>query len=152
MRKSWTLAAIAVVLAVLPAGGCRRRPAPPAVTINGTTWHVEIADTREKKFLGLSGRKHLDEQAGMLFVHERPKVMAFVMRGMFIPLDIAFINADGRIIRIYTMPVESDQSNLTAYSSEGPAKYVLEVNAGAFARAGVKEGDEVTLTGQIVRR
>lgn len=152
MRKGWTFAAIAVVLAILPAGGCRRRPAPPAVTINGYTWHVEIADTREKKILGLSGRKHLDEQAGMLFVYERPEVVAFVMRGMSIPLDIAFINADGRIIRIYTMPVESDQSNLTEYSSEGPAKYILEVNAGSFARASINEGDEVTLTGRIVRR
>ena len=137
---------IPATLACVLLSACQEstRPTLPTVIINGRVWHVEIADTPAKRAAGLSGRSRLGPDRGMLFVFERPRVLEFVMRGCVIPLDIAFIDEDMRIIRTCTMHVERDQSNLTVYSSVSPALYALEVPAGTLACVDVKEGDPVT--------
>jgi len=136
-----------VILACALFSGCREstRPTLPTVVINGRAWHVEIADTRAKRQAGLSGRKSLAQDRGMLFVFEHPKVVNFVMRGCVIPLDIVFIDENMRVIRTDSMHVERDQAdpNLTPYNSGKPALYVLEVPVGTLDDADVREGDLV---------
>jgi len=116
-----------------------------AVTIKGHTWQVEIADTDEKQILGLGQRDHLDEWAGMLFVYDEPDYRSFWMQGASIPLDIAFIDADGVIVRIHTMTVEPGRVGDRHYFSGAPALYALEVAAGTFERLGIVRGDQVEL-------
>jgi len=147
--KAITLALVAATAAAGLAGGCRRQPAPPQVVINGKTWSVELAISFQEQYRGLAGRQHLPDGAGMLFFFRQPAVQVFCMRGCVIPLDIAFIDADRKVVRTYTMAVETDLAGSAPYGSQVPVKYALEVAAGALSAAGVKPGDTVTLLGDI---
>ncbi len=75
----------------------------------------------------------------MLFVFPEERVLDFWMRNTRIPLSIAFADASGRIVRIADMEPFSDAQ----VSSGAPARYALEVNAGWFARRGVRTGDDL---------
>jgi len=147
-RRRWTLLTLAAVIAI----GCddpRRSPGTQrktgTVTIGDFTWQVEIADTPELRYLGLSGREGLADDEGMLFVYEDAAERSFCMRQMTFPLDIAFMDSNLRVVRIYTMPVEPDGAGTATYPSYAPAQYVLEVNAGMFAELGIDVGDLATI-------
>ena len=116
-------------------------PQPQTVTINEHVWHVRLAVTPEQHSVGLAGVTHLGEREGMLFVFYRPEVRRFWMRGCVIPLDVAFISADGRIVRIETMSVEPPGQHPRMYESGEPVLYALETAGGALSRAGVRLGD-----------
>ena len=122
------------------------------VTIEGHIWKVELADTWERQVLGLGERNALAEGTGMLFVYPDAQPRTFVMRGMRIPLDIAFIGPDGVIVRTHTMTVEPDRFGVVDYTSGAPAQYVLEVSAGTFERLGIGRGDRVELDPSVLRR
>lgn len=147
MTKSLLLLT-AVAAASLP--GCQKRPSPPAgpsITINGKTWHVELALTHEQRYRGLSGRPALDEDAGMLFIYPDAAVRHYGMRGCIIPLEIAFIGPDLKVIAVYTMAVEPDLVGRRTYRSPAPAQYVLETAEGSLRRADVKRSDTIVMTG-----
>ena len=129
---------------------CRKQSSPPTVTLAGHTWTVELALTDVQRERGLSGRYNLDESSGMLFVFSRPKVRTFHMLECYIPMDIAFIGRDNRVVRVETMEVEADPASpLYKYSSPVPVQYVLEVNAGQLARFGVTVGEIMTFSPEI---
>ena len=137
-------------LALAAAAGCDKPSPPPAsVTIGGRTWQVELATTVEQRYRGLSDRPKLAADAGMLFIYPRPQVLDFCMRQCLIPLDIAFIDADLRVVKTCTMPVEPYGLERATYSSAVPAQYALEVSAGALSAAGVKAGDTVKFSGNV---
>ena len=132
--------------------GCEGDPPPPRrheVTINGRTWRVELAVTPDDRYRGLGGRASLAEDAGMLFVFPWTETQEFCMRDCLIPLDIAFIGADLRVVKTHTMAVEPNAYSYTGYRSVESAQYALEVPAGALARAGVKVGDRVEFSENI---
>ncbi len=102
---------------------------------------VEVADTNEERARGLMERTELAEDAGMLFVLDRPQSPGFWMRNTLIPLTVAYISADGRIVDIQDMqPLDE-----TSHPSAEPAKYALEVNQGFFAERGIEVGDMVEI-------
>jgi uncharacterized membrane protein (UPF0127 family) len=102
---------------------------------------VDVADTRTEQARGLMERTELAEDAGMLFVLESEQVPGFYMENTLIPLSIAFMNSDGRIVDIQDMqPLDETRH----YPAE-PARYALEVNQGFFAERGVQVGDTVEL-------
>jgi uncharacterized protein len=97
---------------------------------------VEIADTPEARRVGLMNRDELGADRGMLFVYSQAHKLKFWMKNTRIPLDIAFIDAAGTILRIAPM-VPYDET----HTPSGVAvKYALEVNQGWFAKHGVREG------------
>lgn len=105
---------------------------------------IEIADTPEKRSLGLGHRNSLPADQGMLFVFgEGKRPVRFWMKGMEFPLDMLFIS-DGKVFQIVANaqpePGVSDL-NLKAYISEEPVDYVLEVNGGFAEKHGIKKGD-----------
>jgi uncharacterized protein len=105
---------------------------------------VEIADTDAERQMGLSGRTTLMEGAGMLFVFDQEQPLSFWMKDTLIPLSIAYVSADGRIVDTQDMqPLDE-----TPHPSTEPALYALEVNQGFFAERGVAVGDTVELPGQ----
>ena len=105
---------------------------------------VEIADTEAERQTGLSGRTTLAEEAGMLFVFDQEQPLSFWMKDTLIPLSIAYISADGRIVDLQDMqPLDE-----TPHPSAEPARYALEVNQGFFAERGVAVGDTVELPEQ----
>jgi uncharacterized membrane protein (UPF0127 family) len=102
---------------------------------------VEIADTDLERQTGLSGRTVLAEDAGMLFVFDQEQPLSFWMKDTLIPLSIAYVAADGRIVDIQDMqPLDE-----TPHPSAEPAQYALEVNQGFFEERGVAVGDAVEL-------
>ena len=108
---------------------------------------VELAVSTEQKTTGLMERRHLPDSAGMLFVYDslQPPDAGFWMYRTRIPLDIAFIDASGRIRAIKQMaPCEAPLAEgCPSYPPGVPYQYALEVNAGFFARRGVAVGDSV---------
>lgn len=102
----------------------------------------EVADGPEERYTGLSDHEALGEDEGMLFVFENEDERSFVMRDMDFPLDIVFVDADGRITTVHEAPTE-DGSDLTSY--RGEAKWVLEVNHGYTDEHGIEEGDRVEI-------
>ena len=107
---------------------------------------VEIADTDAERQTGLWGRPTLAEDAGMLFVFDQEQPLSFWMKDTLIPLSIAYISAEGRIVDIQDMPPLDE----TPHPSAEPAQYALEVNQGFFAERGVAVGDTVELPGQSI--
>ncbi len=107
---------------------------------------VEIADTDAERQTGLMGRTVLPEDAGMLFVFEGEQALSFWMRDTLIPLSIAYIDAQGRIVDIQDMEPLDDVP--PHYVSAEPARYALEVNQGFFEERGVTVGDLVELPAQ----
>ncbi|HEX8260912.1 MAG TPA: DUF192 domain-containing protein [Rubrobacteraceae bacterium] len=102
---------------------------------------VEIADDEAEQRRGLMERTELAENAGMLFVFDREAPRSFWMRNTLIPLSIAYIAADGRIVDIQDMqPLDE-----TSHPSAEPAQYALEVNQGFFAERGIEVGDVVEI-------
>jgi uncharacterized membrane protein (UPF0127 family) len=103
---------------------------------------VEIARTPAERGRGLSGRRTLARNAGMLFVYAQSARRSFWMRGTHIPLSIAFLDARGRILRTLRMePCAADPCRL--YDPGVAFRSALEVNAGSFARWRVRRGDVV---------
>jgi uncharacterized membrane protein (UPF0127 family) len=102
---------------------------------------VEIADTNSERARGLMERTQLAENAGMLFTFEQEQTPGFYMRDSLIPLSIAFIDEEGRIVDIQDMQPLDETHH---YPAE-PAKYALEANQGFFAEHGVEVGNTVEL-------
>jgi len=146
--------ALAAVAAVVAQSGLLYSVFPPSpdgyerVTVtthdaNGTelaTVEVRVADTRAKRYVGLSNTSELAAGEGMLFVHPREGRHSYVMRGMSFPLDIVFVAANGTVTRVHHAPVPDGQSGRT-YS--GRARWVLEVPRGWTNDTGLDPGDRV---------
>jgi uncharacterized protein len=107
------------------------------VIIGDATIMVEIADTIKKRSAGLQNRDSLDHDKGMLFIYDDEQYMNFWMKDTSIPLELAYINAQGRILEIITM-IPDDH---TIKRSREKAQYVLEVNQGWFRAHGIGVGD-----------
>lgn len=107
------------------------------------TVDARIADTHEKRYTGLSDTDSIDEDEGMLFVHDEPGTYSYVMRGMEFPIDIVFVDADGRITTIHHAPLEDGSIGQTRYTGTG--QYVLEVTYQFTDRNGVDVGDRIEI-------
>jgi uncharacterized membrane protein (UPF0127 family) len=111
------------------------------VTKSGVqVFSVEMATTEEEKTTGLMYRKELPDGRGMLFDFSPPQEVSMWMKNTFIPLDMIFIRADGRILRIAE---NTEPQSTKIIPSGGLAKGVLEVIAGTAKKYGIKPGDRV---------
>ncbi|HUV07444.1 MAG TPA: DUF192 domain-containing protein [Spirochaetia bacterium] len=109
------------------------------LTVGGETFRVEVVRTPEDQARGLMFRKSLGEREGMLFVYPKDRRLSFWMKNTGIPLSIAFISRDGRIIQIeHLKPFD-----LTAVRSEISVRYALEVLEGTFENLKVEKGDRI---------
>jgi uncharacterized membrane protein (UPF0127 family) len=101
---------------------------------------IELADTDERRTLGLMYRTSLAADAGMLFDFKMDQPVIMWMRNTRLPLDMLFITRDGRIANIAQRTVPFSETSI--YSS-GPVRAVLELNGGTAERLGIKPGDRV---------
>lgn len=104
---------------------------------------VEIADSPAEQEEGLMNREKLGENRGMLFVFSDEQVRSFWMKNTLIPLSIAYMDSEGRIIDLQEMKALDDEP--PHYVSAKPARYALEANKGFFEEHGVKVGDRAEL-------
>ena len=134
------LVAAAVALPVSAAPAVVELPTMP-LTINGHKLTVEVAKTPEQVTTGLMYRFSLKPDHGMLFVFERSEPRSFWMKNTFIPLSIAFVAADGRILNIDDMAPRDESSR---HRSNGPAMYAIEMRKGWFAERSIQAGHRVS--------
>lgn len=106
---------------------------------------VEIAKTEEERTLGLMFRRFLKEDYGMLFVFEKEDYQSFWMKNCFFPLDIIFIDKNGKIVDIKENFQPCQEDPCPSYKSREKAKYVLEVNAGFSKKNNIKIGQNLKL-------
>lgn len=109
------------------------------LTIDGQAFTVEVASTPETRETGLMNRFSLRQDHGMLFVFESPQPLAFWMKNTYIPLSIAFVDGNGRILNIEDMRPQDESTHL----SKGEALYAIEMRQGWFASKGIAAGDRV---------
>ena len=109
------------------------------LSVDGHAILAEVANQPATRTTGLMFRRELGKDDGMLFVFTEPQPLNFWMHNTLIPLSIAYMDANGRILNILEMPAETDQT----FPSAGAAKYTLEMNAGWYTKNGVKAGDTI---------
>ena len=107
--------------------------------IKGHRLVAETAATTATRTVGLMHRFSLKPDHGMLFVFDAPQPLAFWMKNTFVPLSIAFIGVDGRILNIEDMAPRTE----TTHPSRGLALYALEMKKGWFAERGIAAGERV---------
>ena len=110
----------------------------PAIKLN-VGMHVilaEVAQTPEERSVGLMFRKTLGTNDGMLFSFEQPGQQCFWMKNTLLPLSVAFIADDGRVVNIDNMKPQT----LDSHCSAKPVRFVLEMNDGWFAKRGIAAG------------
>jgi uncharacterized protein len=117
----------------------------PYVVLNGERFTVELADTQEKQALGLMFRDSMADNHGMLFLFPGEARRSFWMKNTRIPLDIFYFDANLRLVSVAENAQPCRSQRCPAYPSEGPAKFVLELNAGKAAELGVRPGDALEL-------
>ena len=133
-----------VLLALL---GCARGPCVAIVGADGkprATVAVEVANTGSQREVGLMYRKHLDDNAGMIFVFPDAAPRNFWMHNTPIPLDMIFADANGVVLGIVA---NAEPFSDKLLGVEGNAEYVLEVNGGFCAKSGINPGDKLDFSG-----
>jgi len=111
------------------------------ISINSHPLVVEIADTPAKRAKGLMWRDNLSKHRGMLFIFEKAAPYKFWMKNTFIPLSIAFLDRNKKIIMLADMSA----NDLTPIGPDIKILYALEVNRGWFAKKGIVLGDKMVI-------
>jgi uncharacterized membrane protein (UPF0127 family) len=141
--RAWLLAACVAALVSLAGVGVQAASVHPLeiVTKSGVqVFSVEMATSEKEKETGLMYRKELPDGKGMLFDFSPEQQISMWMKNTYIPLDMIFIRADGRILRIAE---NTEPMSTKIISSGGLAKGVLEVIAGTAQKYGIAPGDRV---------
>lgn len=97
---------------------------------------AEVAHTEAQRQQGLMHRTFMAVNQGMLFVFPQPQRVCMWMRNTFLPLSVAFLDDQGKIINIADMRPRTD----TTHCADAPARYALEMNQGWFAAKGIAAG------------
>jgi hypothetical protein len=111
------------------------------LNFGGRQLSVGVCDNDSTRSRGLMNVKNLPHDCGMLFVMDECGPAHFWMKNTFVPLDIAFLDQNCRILEICDMEPHVGKS-----SCGGPVKYVVETNRGWFAENGIMPGDEVGMS------
>jgi uncharacterized membrane protein (UPF0127 family) len=118
---------------------------PDRVELRGefgtAAFSVELADDAAERALGLMHREKMPTGAGMLFVYEHPQRVTFWMENTLIPLDMIFMDATGRVLKVHENAVPRDRTAIPGGSNEVLA--VLEINGGLARAIGIAEGSEL---------
>lgn len=137
-RAAATLLAAALLAFAAPG----RAEAPPKLAqlkVAGHALRAEVVTTVEKRMKGLMFREKLGANDGMLFVFDEPGYHAMWMKNTPLPLSVAFVDGEGRILNILDM----EPHTLDQHMAAGPARFAIETNKGWFAQRRIKAGDKV---------
>ena len=111
------------------------RPANTLVMLpDGSTVHVELANTNAEREYGLMGRTSLSQGRGMLFIHDAPGNYSYWMYHCKIGLDIIWMDANHRIVEMSpdTPPCKGKAASCPSYGGHETSLYVLELPVGSI--------------------
>ena len=137
---------LTLLTVVLQTTACQAQPKVTIATKEGRelTFQVEVADTPTKRELGLQYRRDLAADRGMIFLFPTESEHTFWMKNTPIPLDMIFINSDGKIVGIVEQAVPF---SLDSRAVPAASRFVLELNGGIARRNGIKIGDSIRFQG-----
>lgn len=101
---------------------------------------AEVAATEQTREIGLMNRRSMAPHQGMLFVFDSSQQYCFWMKNTILPLSIAFMDEQGKIVNIEDMKPQSEDN----HCAERPVRYALEMNQGWFAAKGIKAGATIS--------
>lgn len=133
------LAAVAIFVAALSASADIAFKTS-RIKVGSHPLKVEVAASDPQRMQGLMHRTALGKEEGMLFIFDELAYHSMWMKNTLIPLSVAFVDAEGRILNILDMEPQTLDSHMAA----GPARYAIETNKGWFAAKKIKAGDKVT--------
>ncbi len=148
MTRSFHLLSMACAMLVLSA--CAAQARGPWVELRGHRYSVEIASTEQQREQGLMFRDSLAPDSGMLFVHDVEQPLAYWMKNTRIPLDIIYFDQQRHLVSIATAPPCSLGDACPPFTSDGPARYVLELNAGEASKLHAVKGDQIRFSKDII--
>ena len=113
--------------------------------VNGQELRLIVAKDEKSRMNGLSGRRSLNENTGMLFVFDKKDTYGFWMKNMNFPIDIIFLDGNKVVdIKKNVPEPKSENAELPVYRPKKPANYVLEVNTGVADKLKITEGSTIT--------
>lgn len=115
------------------------------IRVDNTRFHVEIVQTLQERQQGLMFRTQLPVDHGMLFIQPQAAPAAFWMKNTYFPLDLLYFDSTGRLQEIHAEVPPCTVPDCPSYISNGPIKYILEINAGGAQRFGLKPGAQLYL-------
>lgn len=139
MKRLFLKRALVTVALIMAAAGARAQLPEITLAISGHKITAEVASTDAERSQGLMHRRMLPENRGMLFVFPEPALHAMWMVNTYVPLSVAFLDADGVIINIEDMTPHTQ----TPHAAKRPAKYALEANHGWFSKRAIQAGSKV---------
>lgn len=113
----------------------------PTIELNAGM-HVikaEVASTNAQRQQGLMFREKMAPNEGMIFVFEAPASVCMWMKNTLLPLSVAFIDADRKIVNIEDMNPQTTDS----HCAKKPVRYALEMNQGWFKQKNIKPGSVI---------
>lgn len=126
------------------------------MTIKGQAFELWVADSFGEQNAGLmyvtaEQMAPLPDgtERGMLFVFDHSVRTPFWMKNTIIPLDIAYIATDGKVLTTYTMSALDNRHN--AYPPNDPYRLAIEINANRLAELGVKAGDVLEIPPSVLK-
>ena len=138
MFRAFPLIWLALLLFAAPTGRAAELPTR-TLTIGKDKLIAEVVVTPEQRATGLMNRFSLAPDHGMLFVFERPQPLGFWMKNTYIPLSIAFVDANGVVLNIEDMQPHDEATHW----SRGNALYAIEMKQGWFRAKGIVAGAKV---------
>lgn len=117
------------------------------IKIKNIEFSLEIAQTVPQLTKGLMDRTSLCPHCGMIFIFNSESIQTFWMKNTLIPLDMIFLDKNGRVINIITATPQPNTPDyrLKLYSSTSPSKSVIELNAGTAKNINLRPSDSINL-------
>ncbi|KPN30462.1 hypothetical protein SY89_01195 [Halolamina pelagica] len=107
------------------------------------TVEVNVSDSYDERYTGLSNHDSLNADEGMLFVHPREATHGYVMRDMAFPIDMVFVAENGTVTTIHHAELPPEGEDSPTY--EGYGKYVVELPYEYTTDHGIEVGDRVEI-------
>ncbi len=133
-----SLAALSLSVAAFPV---HAQMSMPRTELSAGMYRIEaeVAATQDSRMTGLMQRRSMPPNQGMLFVFTQPQRHCMWMKNTLLPLSVAFLDDEGRILNVEDMQPQTEDNHCAAR----PARFALEMNLGWFQQRGIKPGLKV---------
>ncbi|MDQ3014353.1 MAG: DUF192 domain-containing protein [bacterium] len=113
----------------------------PTLSVGSTVLNLEIADTVDERTLGLSNRKSLPQDTGLLFVFEESGDWGFWMKDMNFAIDMIWLDENFNVVGLKKNATPGSYPQV--FKSGMSAKYVLETNVGFAEQYNIEVGTQL---------